>query len=526
MLLSIHLRKTNAEFPVNIYSIPAALAGNFPRSICKYDNRELQTFTLVDAHYSDNIFLFSDNLGLCLSLTAVLHGLYVFQKSEESSMADFLVIGCLVHYQAEIRYALISHWQPAAVFIIASAVQDCLHQLLKGHRSACFLPQRHSIKHVRNLLLYGLIRAMVKILHNGTVIASLPAFYSYLCQFTCPEAEHNGLHCRYERNVLSHVNDDSEEVQENSHLNGFKVLPASFTVCSYTFINKISLDIFYGSVAAGYYGKVSECEGPFNVLLGIEYCLPQSFFYYIRYHLCFSVILPRCILLQFLTVYYVESGRKACMLISCCAVQSGIAVISLHHPGEYVIYGFGYVLFASVIPVKTDKNTVLAVISVTLRLIHEKLRLSQPEFVYALLNISNHKQIVLTGNSAYNNLLEIVAVLVLINKYVIEFLPQFISGIAGAEYIKSQVHYIVKVNSLFPCLHSPEGLCKLLNKPDIVKCIGVYLLHLLVSKLKIRLQKCPCRVNAGLSLLAFCFEGFLILILNSLFFEGLTFEFN
>ena len=351
MILGIHLRKAYAEFPVNIYSVPAALSRDLSRSVCKYDNRELQAFALVDAHYPDHVFLFPDNLGLCLSLTAVLHGLYVFQKSEESSMADFLVIGCLVHYQAEIRYALISHWQPAAVFVISRVIQDCLHQLLKGHRSACFLPQRHGIKHVPNLLLYSLIRALVKILHYGTVIASLPAFYSYLCQFTCPEAEHNGLHRRYEGNVLSHVDYNPEKIQENSHLNGFEVLPASFTVCSNAFINKISLDILNGSVAAGYYGKVSEHEGSFNVLLGIEYCLSQSFLYYVRYYPGFGIILTGCILLQLISINYMKSGRKACMLISRRAVKSSFAVISLHHTAEYIIDGFSYVFLTSVIPV-------------------------------------------------------------------------------------------------------------------------------------------------------------------------------
>ena len=117
-----------------------------------------------------------------------------------------------------------------------------------------------------------------------------------------------------------------------------------------------------------------------------------------------------------------------------------------------------YRLFASEIPVQVyffGKG----VLSVTLHSLHclsvcpvfslENLRLRQPEFIYALLHIADHKEVVLPADGADESFLNHIAVLILVYENVFEFFSEKACGLIVLEDFVGAVLDVVEVHQTF-----------------------------------------------------------------------------
>ncbi len=79
----------------------------------------------------------------------------------------------------------------------------------------------------------------------------------------------------------------------------------------------------------------------------------------------------------------------------------------------------------------------------------ENFRLRQTKFIYALLDVAHHKQIVIPRNPRYDRLLKNICILVLVDKNILESVSVILRNVLFFQNIKAEMLNVAEIHNLF-----------------------------------------------------------------------------
>ena len=196
-----------------------------------------------------------------------------------------------------------------------------------------------------------------------------------------------------------------------------------------------------------------------------------------------GVIFVRCVVLKLAVYHEVDPGRKSRVLISCCTVQPGLLIVAFHDLPEHAVDRLRDVPLAPEVAADLQQKPCRVFFCEPPRPAAEQLRLRQSEFIDTLLDIADHEQIVFPGNAFDDLLLQIVAVLVFVDKNIFKLLPELAGRLFAAQNVDRVVQRVIELDNILLRLHGLQFRKVLFQQADIIKGVlcGLlqFLLHLL-----------------------------------------------